>query len=94
MEVGKLKSLLLFFFLGIFNLQSYHGPRVSFGVSVARLTCCVFAGGSSHRNGSETANTGHVSFLQQAQEQVLVPVGSGHYLKEKDKSPPHHQPGL
>lgn len=59
----------------------------------AWLSPCVFAGGRSHRDWSETANTGHVSFLQQAQEQVLLSLGSRHYLKEKNESPPQHQPG-
>lgn len=65
----------------------------SFGMFEAWLSPCVFAGGRSHRDWSETANTGHVSFLQQAQEQVLLSLGSRHYLKEKNESPPQHQPG-
>lgn len=54
----------------------------------------VFAGGGSHRDWSETTDTGYVSLLQQAQEQILLPLGSWHYLKEKNKSPPYNQPGL
>lgn len=67
---------------------------VSFGVFGHWLSRSIFAGGSSHRDWSETPYTGHVSFRQQAEEQVLLPLGSGHYLKEKDKSPSHYQPGL
>lgn len=67
---------------------------VSYGKFEPWLSRFVFAGGGSHRERSETANTGHVSFLQQAQEQVLLPLGSGHYLKEKNKSPSQYQPGL
>lgn len=54
----------------------------------------VFAGGGSHRNWSETTGAGYVSLLQQAQEQILLSLGSWHYLKEKNKSPPYDQPGL
>lgn len=67
---------------------------VLFGTFELWLSCSVFAGGSSHRKWSETAHTSYVSFLQQAQEQVLLSLGSWHYLKEKNKSPSQYQPGL
>lgn len=52
------------------------------------------AGGRPHGDRSEAADAGHVSLLQQAQEQVLVPVGAGHDLQEEDEGPPQHQPGV
>ena len=68
--------------------------RLSRCVCEPWLNPCVFAGGRSHRGGSETTDAGYVSFLQQAQEQILVSLGSRHYLQEKNKSSSEHQPGV
>lgn len=58
-------------------------------ISFGPICDVVVEGGSSHRDWSETANSSHVSFLQQAEKQVLFYLGFGHNLKEEDQSPPY-----
>lgn len=67
--------------------------RVTHVIGVKLTAVLVATGGGPDGDGGEATGAGHVSILQQAQEQILLPVGPGHYLKEKDKGSPQYQPG-